>query len=176
MLACSLSFLAAARGAAQSVLCAVSTTGGVVAADLSFSWTQPADVIASLRAGLESRITFVVRLYEKRPGILPFMGDRMLSERIIARSAFWDFLGERFVVESDSGAQTSYTNANDLLKGFFTVSGLSLYTLPPADLRPRYVTARAQFEPVRLMPPLTLVSLVGAAAASTTPWVRRNAP
>jgi hypothetical protein len=39
-----------------------------------------------------------------------------------------------------------------------------------------YAIARAQFEPVRLMPPLTLVVLAGAAATSTTPWTRKELP
>jgi len=45
-----------------------------------------------------------------------------------------------------------------------------------AERRRLYVTARAQFEPVRLMPPLTLIGLAGAAANVATPWVRRDAP
>jgi hypothetical protein len=31
-------------------------------------------------------------------------------------------------------------------------------------------------EPVRLMPPLTLVALIGTAAAYATPWIRSDVP
>jgi hypothetical protein len=125
------------------------------------------ELVSSLRQGLESRITFTARVYEKRRGILPLTGDRMLAERKVAHSAFWDFLDGRFVVESDTRAQVSYASVDDLLKGFFTLSDLPLYPLSPGPPGALYVMARAQFEPVRLMPPLTLV---------TSPWTRRDAP
>jgi hypothetical protein len=70
----------------------------------------------------------------------------------------------------------SFGSVDSLLKGFFTLSAIPLYAgshAPPAVL---YVMARAQFEPVRLMPPLTLVSMVGRAATYTSPWARRDAP
>jgi hypothetical protein len=133
------------------------------------------EVIASLRQGLESRITFTARLYEKRRELFPFPGDRMLAERRVARTAFWDFLDGKFVVESDKGVQVSYASEEDLLEGFFTLSEVYLYAFPPGPHASLYITGRAQFEPVRLMPPLTLVSMVGRAATYTSPWARKDA-
>jgi hypothetical protein len=133
------------------------------------------ELVSSLRQGLESRITFTARVYERRHGLLPFRGDRMLAERRVSHSAFWDFLDERFVVETDTGTRVSFGSVDELLRGFFTLSAIPLYNgrAPRAAL---YVMARAQFEPVRLMPPLTLVSIVGRAATYTSPWARRDAP
>jgi hypothetical protein len=132
------------------------------------------DVVLALRQGLESRITFTVRLYEKRRSLIPLRPDHLLVERSVSRSAFWDFLDDRYVVESDTGAQLSYASAEELLEGFFSVGDVFLYPLPPDPRRTLYATARAQFEPVRLMPPLTLVSMVGKVAAFVTPWVRKD--
>ena len=168
--------LPAASCAAQAVDLSLTTRAGVLTANLSFQWDRMQELVSSLRQGLESRITFTARVYEKRRGILPLMGDRMLAERRVAHSAFWDFLDGRFVVESDARAQVSYASVDDLLKGFFTLSDLPLYAVSPGHQDALYVTARAQFEPVRLMPPLTLVSMVGRAATSTSPWTRREAP
>ena len=72
-------------------------------ARVSFRWDRMSELVSSLRAGMESRITFTVRLYEKRKGVFPFPADRLLAERSAARSAFWDFLDGTFVVESESG-------------------------------------------------------------------------
>ena len=131
---------------------------------------------AALRQGLESRITFTVRLYEKRRPVLFLAPDHLLVERTVSRSAFWDFLDDRFVVESDTGARVSYASAEELLGDFLSVEEMFLYPVPRNAHRDLYATARAQFEPVRLMPPLTLVSLVGRAAALVTPWVRKDLP
>jgi hypothetical protein len=145
-------------------------------ASVSFHWERRAELVSSLRAGMESRITFTVRLYEHRRGLLPFRRDRLLAERSAERSAFWDFLDGSFVVESKNGARASFASAEDLLQGFLTLSDVTLSEVPRAGSPGYYVTARALFEPVRLMPPLTLVGLVGRAATATTPWASREAP
>ena len=154
----------------------VSARSGALTAYLAFQWDQVQDVVAALRQGLESRITFTVRLYEKRRTVLPLARDRLLAERTVSRSAFWDFLDDRYVVESDTGAQVSYASAEELLGSFFSVADVFLYPVPRDPHRTLYATARAQFEPVRLMPPLTLISMVGRAAAFVTPWVRKDLP
>jgi len=147
-----------------------------MAARLTFNWDHVEDVVAALRQGLESRITFTVRVYEKRGGVLPLAPDHLLADRDVSRSAFWDFLDGRYVVESDTGAQVSYANAEEMLRAFFSVPDLFLAPAPRTPHRAMYATARAQFEPVRLMPPLTLVSMVGRSAAFVTPWVRKDLP
>jgi hypothetical protein len=154
----------------------VSAGSGALTAYLAFQWDQMQDVVTALRQGLESRITFTVRLYEKRRTVLPLARDRLLAERTVSRSAFWDFLDDRYVVESDTGAQVSYASAEELLGSFFSVADVFLYPVPRDPHRALYATARAQFEPVRLMPPLTLISMVGRAAAFVTPWVRKDLP
>ena len=176
LLAAALVVLGASSSPGQAVELSVTTRASSLVAHVVFHWDRMMELASSLRAGMESRITFTVRLYERRKGILPFTGDHLLTERSVSRSAFWDFLDGRYVVESENGARLSYADTDDLLQGFLTLADLALSDLPPEAHPLVYVTARAHFEPVRLMPPLTLVSLVGRAATSTTPWVRRDAP
>jgi len=161
---------------AQSVDLSVSRRSGALHAGVRFHW-GPVDALAgSLRDGLESRITFTVRLYERRAVPFLFGSDRLVMERTVVRSALWDFLGQSFVVESDAGTRSSYSTVDALLEGFFTLADLVL-PAPGSDRAPRrYIVARAQFEPVALAPPLSLVTLVGAAATDTTPWARQEAP
>ena len=161
----------------QTVELSVTTRASFLVAHVAFHWDRMPELASSLRAGMESRITFTVRLYERSKRILPFIGDHLQVERRVSRSAFWDFLDGRYVVESQNGARSSYSGTEELLQGFLTLADLVLSDVPPRGAQsPVYVTARAQFEPVRLMPPLALVSLMGRAATSTTPWVRRDAP
>ena len=161
---------------AQAIELSMDSGGGFLTASLSFRWTRTDEVITSLRRGLESRITFTTRLYEPRRPVFSFAGDRVLAEKKVTRSAFWDFLDQVFVVEEDGTRQKTYQDPQDLIRGFFSMEETFGYAPSDASPRPLYLAARAQFEPVRLMPPLTLIGLAGAASTITTPWVRREVP
>jgi hypothetical protein len=175
-MACALLAGTAATGRAQAMELSVAPRGGLLGASISFQWTRGNEVIDSLLAGLESRITFTTRLYESRRPAFSFAGDRILAEKTVTRSVFWDFLDHVFVVEEEGVPQKAYTDPRALVRGFFTLDQAFTLQGTSASHRRLYVAARAQFEPVRLMPPLALVSLAGAAATVTTPWVRRDAP
>jgi hypothetical protein len=168
--------LAALPAAGQGLSLSVSREGPLVRAGVVFRWDREQELFSTLREGLESRITFTLRAFEKSPGLLSLLGDRLLAEKTVARSAYFNFLDNTYVVEEADGARAAYTDLGALLKGFFSVPSASLLVLGSARRGPCYVTARAQFDPVRLMPPLTIVSLAGAAATTTTPWVRAEIP
>ena len=95
--------------------------GGLLGASMSFRWARADEVIDSLQAGLESRITFTTRLYETRRPAFSFAGDRLLFERSVTRSAFWDFLDQVFVVEQEGVPQKTYTDPRELIRGFFAL-------------------------------------------------------
>lgn len=175
---CLLLFLLAAGAAAadaQSLGLGVTSGAEGIRVSLAFHWNKENDLVTSLRDGMESRIVFTLRVWEKRSGFLPLFRDRVILETTVARSAFWDFLDKTFVVESDDGARAVFQNGPDLLRGFFTLTDYPLLHAPSRPGQLRYVTARARLEPVRLMPPLTIVTLAGAAASYTTAWERQEA-
>ena len=166
---------AATAASAQTLDLRVDAAGGMVNTHMIFHWTQSAALIKSLQSGLESRISFTVRLFEARRGWLPFRRDRLVAEMTIARSAYLDRLDDRYVVEQD-GKRRSFAVDADLLAGFLTVADAPFTGSSLTPGRALYVMARARFEPVLLMPPLTLVSLVGATASVATPWVKTALP
>ncbi len=167
--------LSPAPAAAQSLDLDVRAGADGIRTSLVLRWAKQEDLVTSLRDGMEARIVFTLRVYQKRRGLLPFLGDRLVVETTVARSAFWDFLDRTFVVESDDGTRAVYPSAPDLLNGFFSLTDFLLLRVPDSPGEQRYVTARARLEPVRLMAPLTIVSLAGAAASYTTPWARQEA-
>jgi len=167
--------LGATPTGAQSLDLSLSVRPDAIRANLWFRWNKEQELVSSLQNGMEARIVFTLRVYQRRGGFIPFLGDKLLAERRVERSAFWDFLDRRFVVESEDGSRTDYTSAPDLLFGFFSLHDFPVLRLPAGSEEQRYVTARARLEPVRLMPPLTIVTLAGAAASYTTPWQRREA-
>jgi len=157
-------------------------SGGGVRVTVAYS-PGPADTLErTLRDGLESRITFTVRLYERRAGLAALFGDALLDEISVSRVAFYDTLAGRFVVEQD-GEPAAYADGPSFADGFFSLRGLALDggTRTGGEEaagrgRTRYVAARAQYDPVRLSPPLTILTLFGVAARAPTPWARRDAP
>ncbi len=168
--------LPAALAGGQSLDVRVASGPEGIRASLLFRWARQEELVASLRDGMEARIVFTLRVYQRRSGFFPFPRDRLVVQTTVARSAFWDFLDRIFVVESDDGTRSAYQNATDLLNGFFSLTDFLLLHGPLGREEPRYVTARARLEPVRLMAPLTIVTLAGAAASYTTPWTRKAAP
>jgi hypothetical protein len=160
----------------------VIAAGAGVRADVAFSAGGADEPAATLRDGLESLITFTLRCYEHRSGLAGLFGDALLAQRTVVRVAFYDFFDRRFVVEQD-GERTSYADEAGFLAAFFTLRDVEL--APAAGTRgatgagtgpSRYVAARAQYDPVRLSPPLTILTLFGVAARHTTPWVRQAVP
>lgn len=171
-----------APAGAQQLALGVSAAGGVVRADVAFSAGGADDPAATLRDGLESRITFTLRCYRRLAGFAGLFGDRLLSERTVVRVAFYDVLDRRFVVEQD-GASASYADEEAFRAAFFTLRGIELAPAAPprageaaGAAAARYVAARAQYDPVRLSPPLTILTLFGVAARYFTPWVRGAVP
>lgn len=175
---CALALLlvAPAMLCAQGLELTLSGAGGPPSAHLSFHWNQPATLIQSLKSGLESSIGFTFRLYELRRTPWPFRGDRLVMQKTVTRTAYWDPLDGTFVVEQDDGTRRAYPDGAALLDAFFTVSQVLLSPTSSVRGRSLYTMARAQFEPVRLMPPLTLVSMVGATGSVATPWIRKDLP
>ena len=166
--------LAATPAQSQELKLTATRAGDMVVASASFLWHREEELASTLRDGLESRITFTVRVYEKKSSLLPLLADRLVAEEIIARNAFYDFLDGRYVMETDTGARASYADVAGLLEAFLSLPSLPLPRCRPWRDSGCYVAARVQFDPVRLMPPLTIVSLVGATATVTTPWVRKE--
>ncbi len=167
---------AAPAAGAQAIHGVAAASGGRITADLGFQWDRPDEAVASLQDGLESRIVFTVQLFEKGQGVYPFNADHLLAQKTVRHSAFWDFLDRVFVVEEEGGSPTICRSTAELMQSFFSLQGVFLYDFAGRKHPSLYVAARAQYEPVRLMPPLTLVNLVGAASNITTPWMRIDVP
>ncbi len=167
---------AAARAGAQGLALSVQRDHLLVGAEARFSWERTGELAATLREGLESRITITLRVYETAPGLRGLLGDRLLAERSVTRSAYYNFLDSDFVVEESSGRRLSFAGPEEALGAFFSLRAGALLILRPDQAGRCYAAAQARFDPVRLMPPLTIVTLAGAGGRVTTPWVRAEIP
>jgi hypothetical protein len=166
----------AAAARAQGVSLLVERDDVVVRAQAVFRWERGDELAATLREGLESRIIFTLRVFEKAPGLRSLLGDRLLAERTVTRAAYYSFLDADYVVEESSGGRAAFNGLDEALREFFTLQSGALLILEPGQAVRCYAAAQVQFDPVRLMPPLTIVSLAGAGGRVTTPWVRAEIP
>ncbi len=169
-------FCSALPLAGQSVDLSVGVGNGMVSADVTLRWERQEQLVSTLRDGLESRITFTVRLFQGRPSPFPFFGESLVVERSVSRSAYFDVLEQKFAMESEDGSRALFEKPEVLVREYLRLVALPL-AAPPLAARGtemRSVAARVQFEAVRLMPPLGIVSLAGAAASYTSPWVRKE--
>jgi len=148
----------------------------VVRARAVFRWDHGEELASTLREGLESRIIFTLRVFEKTPGLRSLLGDRLLAERTVTRAVYFSFLDADYVVEESSGGRAAFEGLEEALGEFFAVQSGALLLLRPGQAGRCYAAAQVQFDPVRLMPPLTIVSLAGAGGRVTTPWVRAEIP
>jgi len=168
--------LSAVGLACQDLELSVRRDGPLVRAAAVFRWDREEELLSTLREGLESRITFTLRAFERSAGLLSLLGDRLLAEKTVARSAYFNFLDGTYIVEESDGARAAYTDLAALLTGFFSARGVALPVPRQARRGPCYVSARVLFEPVRLSAPLSIVSLAGAAVSHTSAWVRAEIP
>jgi hypothetical protein len=140
------------------------------------SSAQRRETLDALARGLRAEIMFHIRVYVPSPGPMGFLGDRLLSESTISRTARWDPFSERFVMTeaADGEEQESVSKADgqELLDAFFVMErSVAL----PDSLRPGeapYLTGRYRYNPVKLDGILTLVGLWGDLRRRTSPWSR----
>ena len=97
--------LPAAACEGQELSLSLLREGTVVRAAAVFHWDREEELSSTLREGLESRITFTLRVFEKSRGLLALLGDRLLAETTLARSAYYNFLDGTYVVEEADGTR-----------------------------------------------------------------------
>ena len=141
---------------------------------LTFSF-RPEDlpegsILESLLDGHRSEIRFEVRLYRNIKGFSKLFGDRLVSESFVLYEARRDAINDRYIVTIDREREIIFEHETAFTDFFF---GLESYSLTLTDPAPEeiYVLCRAQVEPIKLVPPLTLLTLILPGYRYTTQWI-----
>jgi len=142
----------------------------------SFSYRDPpaGEVVAALQEGLASEIQFQLRLYRRQQGPFAFLGDRLLAERRLVRTARFDRFEKLYRVQESGAAEARFPEASSFLDAFCSLDSLSLGPLPPGAGE-CYVLARARLTPVKLVFPLGLINLFFPQTFLTS-WLREELP
>jgi hypothetical protein len=130
------------------------------------------DVLASLWEGLRAEITFQLRLYRYSRGLFSFFGDRLVLERRIRQTAAFDFYENRYKIHRDGTIVGEYAAETEFLNAFFSLPHTELGPIAPKDAQDYFLLARVRMMPVKIIPPLNIITLFPSEAVFTTPWVQ----
>ncbi len=143
----------------------------MVRVSVSFDSGHTADVLSSLGDGLKSQITWQLRLYRRQEGLLSFLGDRLLMERKVTRTASLDLFENRYRLFDETG-QRGFVGEAVFLESFFSLRDFPLGPLSPGERPECYVLARGRLEPARVVAPLDIVRLITPLTSFSTRWVQ----
>ena len=125
-------------------------------------------IIESLLNGHRSEIRYEFRLLRKAKGLGKILGDRLVKKAETAYIARWHALSENFVVLIDGVTEHFFSDAASFLQFFFSVE----YTMQLSNsLRDEdYLLCRSRIQPIKLVPPLTLMTLIKSDLQTISSW------
>lgn len=160
---------AAAAAGAQRLEATLRVEREQLAVDARILDADVARILSALRDGLESRVTFQFRVYERPRGLRSVIGDRLIGERRVTHSGSMDFFDRRYVLESDVAGVASFAEPEDFMLRFLGIGALVLAGTEPGGRA--YVLGRARVDYVTLDPPLSIIALFRP-TSTTTGWIR----
>ncbi len=137
---------------------------------LAYSDPRAGEVLAALEEGLAAEIQFQLRLYRRQRRPFTFLGDRLVSELRLLRTARYDRFERRYCILSPGAPEDRFEEPQAFLQAFFRLGPLALGGPPAEEGAAYYVQSRARLAPVKIVPPLKLITLFFPQAAS--PWLR----
>ncbi len=129
------------------------------------------DVIESLEEGHRAEIRYELRVFREVAGIRKLFGDRLIAELYVLYEARKDPLNATYVVTVGDSRELVFDDRNRFLDFFFSLDGYRM-EIPVTDTSALYVLGRAELEPMKLVPPLTLMPIVFPGFRTTTAWKR----
>lgn len=132
---------------------------------------DPSDVLENLSDGMRAGVTFHIRLYRRATGPFSFLGDRLIAEEHPELEAGWDVFADRYVLRGPRGQERRFRAADDFISQFFSLSRYRMTNVASELSDRHYILVQVSLEPVKLVPPVNLVSLFSQQTMVTSPWV-----
>lgn len=126
-------------------------------------------IIQSLLDGHRSEVRYDFRLLRKATGLRKILGDRLVAEEQTTYIARWDAFDESFVVLIDGAAERVFKDANSFLEFFLSVEN-RVMTIEEILTDQDYLFCRWRIQPVKLVPPLTLMTLIKSDLQTISSW------
>jgi len=159
--------------AEETLLTAVAREGSVIVS-ATLSGVESGQIYSTFRKGLleeglKAEISYQFRLYRRDNGVFSFMGDKLITEKKIIKRAYLDIYERAFVIEVNE-EKKALLYEEEFLEEFFKAEDVQIGRLSSRESKEYYVLARISFSPVRLVPPLNIISLLYKKTAVATRW------
>lgn len=147
--------------------------GAAAPSRIEFTYTitnYPEDAIMeSLMDGHRSEVRYEIRVYRKASGFRRLFGNRLIKQEETVYVARWDALDERYIVLIDGIREEWFESSQPFLRFFLS---LSEYSMPvPSEMAENdYLVCRSRIQPIKLVPPLTLLTLIKPELLIVSPW------
>ncbi len=128
-------------------------------------------IIKSLYEGHRSEVLYEFRLLQEAEGIRKIFGDRLIEEEKTVYVARWDPLNESFVVLIDGSAERIFNDPQSFLDFFLSIKNRAIPVSPPLA-EDAYLLCRWSIQPIKLVPPLTLMTLIKPDLQTISSWER----
>ena len=129
--------------------------------------------LQSLHDGHRAEIRFELRAYQTVSGIKRLFGDRLIANSVVLYEARWNELSNLYVVQIEGSTQgESFFPEDGQFIDFFFTFPATIIEIPPVDVSTVYVLCRVRLEPIKLVPPMTLLPLMIPGFRITSPWVK----
>jgi len=159
---------------AEETLLTAAAREGRVVASAALSGLESEQIYSTFRKGLleeglKTEISYQFRLYRRDKGFFSFLGDKLITEKKIIKTAYLDIYERAFVIEVN-GKKKVLLYEEDFLRSFFKAEDVQIGRLSDRESKEHYVLARISFSPVRLVSPLNMISLLYKKTAVVTRW------
>ncbi len=128
-------------------------------------------IIESLVAGHRSEVLFEIRVLKKVTGFRRILGDVLVHQEKVTYVARWDALNELFVIKIDDTQEIAFEREGPFLAFFLSLAD---YRINIGQEFPSegYLLCRSRIQPIKLVPPLTLMTLIRTDLQTISAWTR----
>jgi hypothetical protein len=150
--------------------------------DLTREWTRAelkahsfeSDIIiTSLEEGLTAQIFFQFRVYFQNRGFFSLFGDRLIIEKSFSYNAYKDFFLDQYVINSDDAPPVYFATEDEFLDYFSIIKDNQLIETRRINNEDYYVLAKVSINPVKLEPPLHIISLFSSIGRNSG-WIESS--
>ncbi|NOY10333.1 MAG: hypothetical protein GXP33_15980 [Spirochaetes bacterium] len=130
------------------------------------------EVVKTMRDGLRPEIFYQFRLYKKQHGIMALLGDKLVYEDNLVYTGSYDLYEKRFFLKVKDDGEYTFIKSRNFLKYFFKLHNYSLSYSIKGNVSDYYLISRVKYIPVKLVPPLNIVSFFINPDSVVTGWQR----
>ena len=136
-------------------------------------------ITESLMEGHKAEVLFEIRVLRKVSGIRKLFGDSLLFQKKITHVARWDPLDDNYIIRVDDLQEFVYDDPSTFLESLLSLHAHTV-NIGQSIQKNDYVMCRSRIQPIKLIPPLSLMTIFRTDLSETSSWTRvvyrRNTP